>query len=114
MIKLKTIRYTILNLKKFENIIKTPREINLPDDANIIDFILELDKCYFKEIKEKKNDGLEGFHDDYIRSLLQLMWNPQRLKFYEDVGLGARSPAPKYKYLPVSKEVKGSTKGAYA
>ena len=103
MIKFIKVRYTIINLQNFEDIIKSPADMELKDGANILDFIKEVDKLYYERLKSVPDDktGKIGFHDDNLRTILHLMWNPNTGIFYDDVGVGVRSPPPEFKFIPI-------------
>ena len=106
VIKFIKVRYTVLNLRKFEEIIKSPADLELKDEANILDFIMELDKLYYEQIMSVPDDrnGKIGFHDDNLKTLLHMMWNPKTGIFYDDVGLGVRSPPPEFKFIPIRRD----------
>ena len=59
---------------------------------------MEIDKLYYAE-----QIGKVGFHDDNLKTLLHMMWNPNTGTgtFYDDVGVGVRSPPPEYKFIPI-------------
>ncbi len=100
MITMKDVNVTI-SLHTFRKVVKMPRVMSLPDDAHIIDIISTLDQ----EFHEKtRNDGpahTMDFQDKKVKSLLQMLWNPKEEKFYNDVGIEARTPFPDLKALPV-------------
>jgi hypothetical protein len=106
VIKFIKVRYTVINLQKFDEIIKTPTDIELKDNANILDFIMEIDKLYYERLKSVPDDkiGKVGFHDDNLKTLLHMMWNPNTRTFYDDVGVGVRSPPPEYKFVPIRED----------
>ncbi len=106
VIKFKKVRYTVINLRKFDDVIKSPADLELKDNANILDFITEMDKLYYKRLESVPDDkiGKIGFHDDNLRTLLHLMWNPKTEIFYDDVGLGVRSPPPEFKFIPIRRD----------
>jgi len=106
VIKFIKVRYTVINLQKFDDIIKTPTDMELKDNANILDFISEIDKLYYERLKSVPDDimGKVGFHDDNLKTLLHMMWNPETGIFYDDVGLGVRSPPPEFKFIPIRRD----------
>lgn len=80
--------------------------MELKDNANILDFITEIDKLYYERLKSVPDHKTRkvGFHDDNLRTMLHLMWNPNTGIFYNDVGVGVRSPPPEYKFIPIRED----------
>jgi hypothetical protein len=106
VIKFIKVRFTVINLRKFDEIIETPVDMELKDKSNILDFIMEVDKLYYERLKSVPDDriGKVGFHDDNLKTLLHMMWDPKTGMFYDDVGVGVRSPPPEYKFIPIRED----------
>ncbi len=99
--KLKSIRFTIAQLNNFRLFVKTPRIVKVPEEANVVDLILLLDQEYHTMILNDGKDHAIDFLDAKIKSLLQLLWNPMEEKFYDDVGIKARTAPPESEALPI-------------
>jgi hypothetical protein len=80
--------------------------MELKDKANILDFIMEVDKLYYERLKSVPNEITRnvGYHDDNLKTMLHLMWNPNMRAFYDDVGVGVRSPPPENKFIPIRED----------
>lgn len=100
------VKFTVINLRNFDAIIETPSDMELKDKANILDFIMEVDKLYYERLKSVPNENARnvGYHDDNLRTILHLMWNPNTRTFYDDVGVGVRSPPPENKFIPIRED----------
>ena len=67
---LKRVKYSVINLQNFENIIKTPTEIDLPENAQILDLIVEIDKLYYRILAKQEEKQLKTFHNEMIKGIL--------------------------------------------
>lgn len=85
---MKKIRIGIMNLSNFRDIVKTPRFMDVPDDANIIDILVTIDQEYWSKMFDTPNEERKlHFYDEYIHFLLQLLWDPREQRFCDDVGI---------------------------
>jgi hypothetical protein len=91
---MKTIRFTIGQLSHFRPIVKTPREIPISDSTNVLDIIAMLDQEFQHKTSGDGIDHSEVFLDGKIKTLMQLLWNPNDQRFYDDVGVEARTAPP--------------------
>lgn len=101
---MKTIRFTIGQLRHFRKIVQTPREMTVPDSATVLDIIALLDQEYAQKIQNDGNDHKLDFMDERMQTLLQLLWNPIEQRFYDDVGVEARTAPPASDSLPIESE----------
>ncbi|HUW89226.1 MAG TPA: hypothetical protein VMV43_01765 [Candidatus Nanopelagicaceae bacterium] len=62
--------------------------IELNDDANIVQGLAMIDNYIF----EHPEESIFPIFKNYIHNYLQLVWNPEINKIYEDIGLSAYGP----------------------
>ena len=93
----------IVQLHTIRQIIKMPQNLTFPDGTNVIDIIAYLDDLYQNLIKDDTKPHAMDFLEKKVRSILQLLWNPETEQFYEDVGLEARLPSQTAEPIPIEK-----------
>ena len=93
----------IVQLTTIRPIIKMPQNLKFPDGTNVIDIIGYLDEKYQKLIANDTKPHAMDFMEKKVRSILQLLWNPETEQFYEDVGLEARLPSQTGDTVPIEK-----------
>lgn len=104
---MKKIRIGIMNLSNFRDVVKTPRFIDIPDDANIIDVIHILDQEYWEKMRGVPNKQRKlHFYDEDIHFLMQLLWNPKEERFCEDVGIDTFTDPPSDQVIPIESDWK--------
>jgi hypothetical protein len=104
---MKSIRIAIMNLSYFREVVKTPRYIEVPDDANILDILYMLDMEYWEKMKGVPHSKRKmHFYDDKIHFLMQLLWDPNNLRFCEDVGIDTWYDPPTDESIPIEKDWK--------
>ncbi|MFO8019938.1 MAG: hypothetical protein R6U96_15040 [Promethearchaeia archaeon] len=74
--------------------------IDLGDDAHILQALSEIDKYVFDHPEESCFPLYKG----KIHSYLQLIWNPQKDKIYDDVGIDAYGP--NREFMPIKDDVR--------
>jgi len=85
VIKMKRIKIDIAE-STFNQVFKKPIELELDDDANIIDAMAALDNYIINlSIRPKK-------YSWNAITTIQLIWNPKEWDFFQDVGIEARGP----------------------
>ena len=104
---MKSVRISIMQLSYFREVVKTPRITEINDSDTIIDIIYNLDKEYYNHInpQDRKNRP-NDFLDERMDSLLQLLWDPESCKFYDDVAVEARTASPESKSIPIENDWK--------
>jgi hypothetical protein len=60
-----------------------------------------LDQEYQKKISGDNSDHSLVFLDGKIKTLMQLLWNPNDQRFYDDVGVEARTAPPESNSFPI-------------
>ena len=93
----------IVQLHTIRPIIKMPQNLTFPDGTNVIDIIAYLDDLYQNLIKDDVKPHAMDFLEKKVRSILQLLWNPETEQFYEDVGLEARLSSQTADTVPIEK-----------
>lgn len=61
--------------------------IDVEDDAILVEALAKIDKYIFENFEESHFTRKDG----YIRSYLQLFWNPEKNSIYEDINIFASS-----------------------
>ena len=89
----------------FREYVKTPRWFDLPGPTTILDLIMILDRDYWESVGTNRSGKESVFMDAKIWSLMQMLWNPETGKFYEDVGIEARTAAPESEMIPIDTDV---------
>ena len=78
--------------------------IKLNDDANVIQGLAMIDKY----LLEYPDESIFPIFKNYIHNYLQLVWNPETNKIYEDIGLSAYGP-DEYgnlrKFMPLREDI---------
>jgi hypothetical protein len=104
LINVKSVRIGIMQMPDFREIVKTPRNIKISDDAKVLDILALLDQEYSQKIGFHRKDRPKDFKDDRICSLLQLLWDPVKQNFYDDVAVEARTAPPESEPLPIEQD----------
>lgn len=91
---MKKINFFLSQLSTVEQIANLPPEIEIPDNGTILDVICLVDQVYYKNRKGPDSDHEIDFLNKNMLSLMQLIWNPEKQAFYDDVGVEARTKAP--------------------
>ena len=98
------IRCTIGQMRYFRQYVRTPRDMDIPEATNVIELIMMLDKEYRWAIQNDGKPHHKDFLDPEMKSLLQVLWNPKTLQFYEDVAIEAREAPPESESIPIEKD----------
>jgi hypothetical protein len=99
---MKSVRIAIMNLHYFREVVKTPRFCELPDDATIIDLLIGLDREYWEKMRGIPTSVRKlHFYDERIQFLLQLLWDPETQRFYDDVGIDTWTDPPDDRGIPI-------------
>jgi len=101
---MKKIRITIGLLEQFRKYVGNPREMKVPDTATVLDLIALLDQEYVQKTQNDNNDHRADFMDEDLQTLMQLLWDPTTQRFYDDVGIEARTAPPASDALPIETE----------
>jgi hypothetical protein len=103
---MKSVRISVIGPRLFRKLVKTPRNLSISDNCNIIDLVALLDQEYFQKVQESPQKMKGVFLDDNIQSFLQLIWDPISQRFFEDINLEARTPAPESNSIPIESDWK--------
>jgi hypothetical protein len=97
----KKIKISIGQLGKFKEIINTPKTYLVHDRSNIIELIALLDQDFQNVSIPTEITKNPIFLYKEVTFLLQLLWNPELERFYNDVGVEARTSFPESKAIPI-------------
>ena len=101
---MKNIEFSICNLTEVSKYINLSRSLTINDEDTIVDIISIFDEEYRKNIASDGIDHSKDFRFDGVYSILQMLWTPKERRFYSDVSVEARTPAPEAKLLPLKEE----------
>jgi hypothetical protein len=91
-----------LGISVFRTTLHMPRKFNPDPPQSVLDLIAECDLEYSKFMKKHgKSVPPNAFLDSKIRTALQLLWNPDKEVFYEDVGIEARRNNAESELIPI-------------
>ena len=62
--------------------------VQVDDDASFVEALSKVDKYIF----ENPNESIFSIFEGYIHNYLQLFWNPEKNKVYDDIGLMPYGP----------------------
>lgn len=103
---MKRIIFSLSQLNNVEQIVNLPPEIEIPDNATILDVICIIDRAYYKNRTSPHSEHETDFLNKNMLSLMQLIWNPEKQAFYDDVGVEARTAAPESARIPIVEDWK--------
>lgn len=95
-----------VSVSKIRGIYPMPRKWEITEDQTIVDLIHKADQEYREALSPERKKKPEYFLNQDCHSLLQLLWNPDTEKFYEDVGIEARNEEVSEFTFPVEKDWK--------
>ena len=76
-------------------------EVNIKDDGSVIDALSEIDR----ELYNNPQKSIFPLYHGKIQSLLQLIWNPETNKIYDDNAANAYGPNREYMAIMDNPEI---------